>query len=58
MAGYITGLKLANKYGFTTQNPSYYEICSTLYMTKDCFELATGTDNKELFIIEGARHDG
>lgn len=28
----------------------------TLYMTKDCFELATGTDNKELFIIEGARH--
>lgn len=28
----------------------------TLYMTKDCFELATGTQNKELFIIEGARH--
>lgn len=28
----------------------------TLYMTKDCFELATGTENKELFIIEGARH--
>ena len=28
----------------------------TLYMTKDCFELATGTQNKELFIVEGARH--
>ena len=28
----------------------------TLYMTKDCFELATGTEKKELFIIEGARH--
>lgn len=28
----------------------------TLYMTKDCFELATGTENKELFIIDGARH--
>ncbi|MBR1690563.1 MAG: alpha/beta hydrolase [Oscillibacter sp.] len=28
----------------------------TLYMTKDCFALATGTEHKELFIIEGARH--
>lgn len=28
----------------------------TLYMTKDCFELATGTSDKELFIVEGARH--
>ena len=28
----------------------------TLYMTKDCFELASGTQDKELFIIEGARH--
>ena len=28
----------------------------TLYMTKDCFELAAGTENKELFIVEGARH--
>ena len=28
----------------------------TKYMTDDCFRLATGTDNKELFIIEGARH--
>lgn len=28
----------------------------TLYMTRDCFELATGTQDKEFFIIEGARH--
>lgn len=28
----------------------------TLYMTKDCFELATGTENKELYLIDGARH--
>lgn len=28
----------------------------TLYMTKDCFALATGTEQKELFIVEGARH--
>ena len=32
--GYITGLQLANKYGFTTQNPSYYEICSNEATTK------------------------
>ena len=28
----------------------------TLYMTKDCFEKATGTNNKELFLIKGASH--
>lgn len=28
----------------------------TLYMTEDCFNLATGTENKELFLIDGARH--
>ena len=28
----------------------------TLYMTEDCFRLATGTENKELFIVQGARH--
>ena len=33
-AGYITGLQLANKYGFTTQNPSCYEICSNEATTK------------------------
>lgn len=26
--GYIKGLQLANRYGFTTQNPSCYEVCS------------------------------
>ena len=32
--GYITGLQLANQYGFTTQNPSCYEICSNEASTK------------------------
>ncbi len=32
--GYITGLQLANKYGFTTQNPSCYEVCSNEASTK------------------------
>ena len=32
--GYITGLQLANKFGFTTQNPSCYEICSNEATTK------------------------
>ena len=25
-------------------------------MTKDCFEPATGTQDRELFIVKGARH--
>ena len=33
-SGYVTGLQLANKYGFTTQNPSCYEICSNEATTK------------------------
>ena len=33
-AGYITGVQLANKYGFTTQNPYCYEICSNEATTK------------------------
>ena len=32
--GYVTGLQLANKHGFTTQNPSCYEICSNEATTK------------------------
>lgn len=32
--GYVTGLQLANKYGFTSQNPSCYEICSNEATTK------------------------
>lgn len=34
ISGYITGLQLANMYGFTTQNPSCYEICSNEATTK------------------------
>lgn len=33
-SGYITGLQLVNQYGFTTQNPSCYEICSNETTTK------------------------
>ncbi len=32
--GYVTGLQLANMYGFTTQSPSCYEICSNEATTK------------------------
>lgn len=28
----------------------------TFYMTEQCFSKATGTDNKELYLIPGARH--
>lgn len=34
VSGYVTGLQLANMYGFTTQNPSCYEICSNEATTK------------------------
>lgn len=34
ISGYITGLQLANQYGFTTQNPSCYEVCSNEATTK------------------------
>ena len=32
------------------------DISDTLYMTEGVFEKATGTDDKELFLIEGAQH--
>ncbi|MBQ9267184.1 MAG: alpha/beta hydrolase [Clostridia bacterium] len=32
------------------------DIADTLYMTKDAFEKATGTENKELYLIKGATH--
>ena len=32
--GYITGIQLANMFGFTTQNPSCYEVCSNEASTK------------------------
>lgn len=34
VVGYITGLQLANKYGFTTQNPACYEVCSNEASTR------------------------
>lgn len=34
VSGYVTGIQLANMYGFTTQNPSCYEICSNEATTK------------------------
>ncbi|MBQ4521734.1 MAG: hypothetical protein IJA10_02125 [Lachnospiraceae bacterium] len=34
VSGYITGIQLANMYGFTTQNPSCYEVCSNEASTK------------------------
>ncbi|MBR0396871.1 MAG: hypothetical protein IJI10_01230 [Eubacterium sp.] len=34
ISGYVTGLQLANQYGFTTQNPSCHEICSNEATTK------------------------
>ncbi|MGO4971288.1 hypothetical protein ACTQ56_04720 [[Clostridium] aminophilum] len=33
-SGYITGLQMANKFGFTTQNPACYEVCSNEASTK------------------------
>lgn len=34
ISGYVTGLQLANRYGFTSQNPSCYEVCSNEATTK------------------------
>ena len=34
VGGYLTGLSLVNKYGFTSQNSSVYEICSNEATTK------------------------
>jgi fermentation-respiration switch protein FrsA (DUF1100 family) len=32
------------------------KMADTLYMTEGCYERATGTKNKELFLIDGAHH--
>ena len=34
VGGYLTGLTLVNKYGFTSQNSSVYEVCSNDATTK------------------------
>ena len=40
--GYVTGLQLANKYGFTTQNPSCYEVCNNEATTKQRKQVVDG----------------
>lgn len=40
--GYVTGLQLVNKYGFTTQNPSCYEVCSNEATTKQRKRMVDG----------------
>ena len=42
--GYITGLQLVNRYGFTTQNSAFYEVCSN-----------KATKNKRTVTVEGMR---
>lgn len=42
--GYITGLQLANLYGFTTQNPSCIEVCSNEATTKQRKNKIDGRD--------------
>lgn len=42
ISGYITGLQLANRYGFTTQNPSCFEICSNEATTKQRKQIVDG----------------
>ncbi len=34
ISGYITGIQLANMFGFTSQNPTCYEVCSNEASTK------------------------
>ena len=34
VSGYITGIQLANMYGFTTQTPAFIEVCSNEATTK------------------------
>lgn len=41
-SGYVTGLQLANQYGFTTQNPAYYEVCSNEASTKQRKQVIDG----------------
>ena len=43
-SGYITGMQLANQYGFTTQNPSCYEVCSNEATTKQRKQKVDGNE--------------
>ena len=47
--GYITGLQLANLYGFTTQNPSCIEVCSNEATTK---QRKLSIDGRDLIIYK------
>ena len=40
--GYVTGIQLANQYGFTTQNPSCYEVCSNEATTRQRKQIIDG----------------
>ena len=48
-SGYITGIQLANMYGFTTQNPSCYEVCSNEATTK---QRKLNVDGSEIIIYK------
>lgn len=47
--GYITGLQLANLYGFTTQNPSCIEVCSNEATTK---QRKLSIDGRDLIVYK------
>lgn len=50
-AGYITGMQLTNQYGFTTQNPSCYEICTNAASTK---QRKLTVDGRQIIIYQPA----
>ena len=49
VSGYITGIQLANMYGFTTQNPAYIEVCSNEATTK---QRKQSIDGRKLIIYK------
>lgn len=49
VSGYITGIQLANMYGFTTQNPSCYEVCSNEASTK---QRKVDVDGRQIIIYK------
>lgn len=52
-SGYITGIQLANMYGFTTQNPSCYEVCSNEASTK---QRKVNIDGKQIIVYKPVAH--
>lgn len=49
VSGYITGLQLANEYGFTTQVPSCIEVCSNEATTK---QRKSSVDGKNIIVYK------